>query len=69
MHPTLSDLASTAHAADLRAAGVLWAEPSRRGAYVAAPRLAERLSAMVQRFTGWAERPHAGSSARVCCLA
>jgi hypothetical protein len=65
MHPTLSDLDSTTH----RASGVLWAEPSRRGAYVAAPRLAERLSAMVQRFTGWAEGPHAGSSARVCCLA
>ena len=65
MHPTLSDLASTTH----RAAGALWAEPSRRGAYVAAPRLAERWRATAQRFASWAERPHAGWSARVCCLA
>jgi hypothetical protein len=69
MHPTLSDLASTAHRADLRAAGALWAEPSRRGAYVTAPRLAERWSAMAQRFAGWAERPHTRRSAGVCCPA
>ena len=31
MHPTLSDLASTVHRADLRVEGALWAERPRAG--------------------------------------
>ena len=69
MHPHLSDLASTVHRADLRVEGALWAESSRRGAYLAAPRLAERWAAIAQRFAGRAERPRAGRTVGACCPA
>ena len=69
MHPHLSDLASAVHRADLRVEGALWAEPSRRGAFVTAPRIAERWDALVRRLAARAERPHAGRSARACCPA
>jgi hypothetical protein len=69
MHPHLSDLASTVHRADLRVEGALWAEPSRRGAFVTAPRIAERWDALVRRLAARAERPRAGRSVGVCCPA
>jgi hypothetical protein len=69
MHPHLSDLASAVHRADLRVEGALWAEPSRRGAFVTAPRITQRWGALVQQFAAWAERPRAGRSVGVCCPA
>jgi hypothetical protein len=69
MHPYLSDVMSTAHPSDLRAEAPLWIEPSRRGAYVTAPRLRERWDSAARRFAAWAQRPRAGRSAELCCPA
>ena len=66
MHPYLSQTAAEARSADLRVNRQLWSEPSRRGAYWAAP----RWSAPVRRrFAAWTERPRTGGTLGVCCPA
>jgi hypothetical protein len=69
MHPYLSDIVSAVHRSELQGEAALWSEPSRRGAYLTAPRLRERWESVRQRFASWAERPRAGRSAGVCCPA
>ena len=67
MHPYLSDVLPTAHRSDLHGEAALWSEPSRRGAYLTAPRLRERWNSAAQLFATWAGRPRAVRSAGVCC--